>query len=116
MSLVSRDGLNGESPPPLSQAAPEACPHGHQYAQHEQVEATRHILTENPRVRVIGLSMQDNSKIIDAMRDAGAVGYVSKAEAGENLVDSVRTAWEGRAANRFDAARKCAVVQVGLRV
>jgi PAS domain S-box-containing protein len=57
------------------------------------VEATRHILAENPRVRVIGLSMQDDPKIIDAMRDAGAVGYVSKAEAGEKLMDAVRTAW-----------------------
>lgn len=35
------------------------------------VEVTRHIVTENPRVWVIGLSMQDDPKIIDAMRDAG---------------------------------------------
>ncbi|MGC3974766.1 MAG: response regulator [Nitrospira sp.] len=56
------------------------------------VEATRHLLAEYPQLIVIGLSMQTDQYTMEAMRKAGAVGYVSKAEAAGQLVGAIRTA------------------------
>jgi DNA-binding NarL/FixJ family response regulator len=42
------------------------------------VEATREILDRWPDVRVIGLSVQDDPKVVEAMKKAGACRFVSK--------------------------------------
>jgi signal transduction histidine kinase/ActR/RegA family two-component response regulator len=42
------------------------------------VEATREILGRWPDVRVIGLSVQDDPKVVEAMKEAGACRFVSK--------------------------------------
>jgi DNA-binding NarL/FixJ family response regulator len=42
------------------------------------IEATRRIKAEWPGVRVIGLSMHDDEHISQAMRAAGAEGFLSK--------------------------------------
>jgi PAS domain S-box-containing protein len=55
------------------------------------IEATRAITAELPRVRVIGLSLHDQENVTQAMRDAGATAYLSKAEVYETLCATIRS-------------------------
>lgn len=55
------------------------------------IEATRRLLSLNPAVKVIGLSaMTDRDFVLDMLK-AGASGYVTKAESGEELVRAIRS-------------------------
>ena len=54
------------------------------------LEATRRIRECLPKVAVIGLSMHDNTEIAEAMRNAGAVSYVTKGGAADELVSEIR--------------------------
>jgi len=54
------------------------------------VEATRRIVTQRPRTRVIGLSMHEDAEVAAVMRDAGAAAYLTKTAAPERLVAMVR--------------------------
>ena len=56
------------------------------------IEATRHLLASRPNVRVIGLSAYAEQHYVEAMLDAGAVGYFTKADAGESLLRAIHTA------------------------
>lgn len=53
-------------------------------------EAARTILRRNPDVKVIGLSMYVEEDVERSMRDAGAVGYVSKGAPIGAIVDAIR--------------------------
>lgn len=53
------------------------------------IEATRRITARLPEVRVIGLSMHDDEDMARAMREAGAVAYIHKSEAADQLVATV---------------------------
>jgi len=54
------------------------------------IEATRAIKAQQPGVVVIALSMHDGSQIVEAMAQAGADSYVSKAEAASALCAAIR--------------------------
>lgn len=54
------------------------------------IEATRRILLRHPRIKVIGLSMDMDKNVAEAMRNAGAVAYLSKESPSETLVTTVR--------------------------
>ena len=54
------------------------------------IDATRAILAEFPAMRVIGLSMVEDPDQPEAMRDAGAVGYLRKNDAAEALLAAIR--------------------------
>jgi PAS domain S-box-containing protein len=54
------------------------------------IEATRAIHAEFPAVRVIGLSMFEVVEQAEAMRQAGAVGYLSKNDSAEALLAAIR--------------------------
>jgi PAS domain S-box-containing protein len=54
------------------------------------VEAARAIHAEFPEVRIIGLSMFEEAKQAAAMRDAGAVSYLSKSASFDNLLEAIR--------------------------
>lgn len=56
------------------------------------IEATRMITSEMSGVRVIGLSMHEDVDMAAAMREVGAVGYVSKSVAAEELLAAIRSA------------------------
>ncbi len=60
------------------------------------IEATRQILRDNPSVKVVGLSAYADRRYVVGMMEAGASGYVLKANAGEELVRAIRTAIEGQ--------------------
>jgi DNA-binding NarL/FixJ family response regulator len=54
------------------------------------VEAARVIHAEFPDVRIIGLSMFEEAKQAAAMREAGAVSYLSKSASFDSLLDAIR--------------------------
>jgi DNA-binding NarL/FixJ family response regulator len=55
------------------------------------IEATRIIHRKYPRIRIIGLSMFEEDEHVKAMRDAGAVNYLSKSGASIDLINAIRT-------------------------
>ncbi len=59
------------------------------------IEATRHIHARFPGVRVVGLSMHEEQDRAAAMREAGAVAYVTKSASPEELVGAIRSAVSG---------------------
>jgi signal transduction histidine kinase/ActR/RegA family two-component response regulator len=54
------------------------------------VEATRIIHNEYPEIRILGLSMFEDTERAQAMREAGAVDYVTKSGPSETLIEAVR--------------------------
>lgn len=60
------------------------------------IEAARQILTDNPAVKIIILSMNSNSEHIFRAFEAGARGYLLKASAGSEVVEAVRAVYGGR--------------------
>jgi DNA-binding NarL/FixJ family response regulator len=59
------------------------------------IEATKRIREQCPRTRVVMLSMYDTPEYVLRALRAGAVGYVLKDGAGNELVEAVRTLHEG---------------------
>jgi PAS domain S-box-containing protein len=55
------------------------------------VEATRIIHNDWPEIRIIGLSMFEEAERAQAMRDAGAVDYITKSGPAEDLINVIRT-------------------------
>ncbi len=53
-------------------------------------EATRQIVAASQDVRVIGLSMHEESEISATMRQAGAVAFVTKSDPPRNLLGAIR--------------------------
>jgi len=60
------------------------------------IEATRQILRDQPRAKVIALSMHSDKQFAARMLEAGARGYVLKDVAFEELATAVRTVAAGR--------------------
>ncbi|MBC9071803.1 response regulator transcription factor [Thauera sp. CAU 1555] len=60
------------------------------------VEATRRLLTLRPDTKVVGLSAFADRQIVLDMLNAGAKGYVTKTEPGEELLRAIRTVVRGR--------------------
>ncbi len=60
------------------------------------IEATRKILGENPRAKVIALSMHSDRRFVLEMLKAGANGYLLKDSAFEELASAIATAMAGR--------------------
>ena len=54
------------------------------------IDAARAIHTENPRTRIIGLSMSEESEQGAAMRSAGAVAYLAKSTSLDKLLAAIR--------------------------
>jgi NarL family two-component system response regulator LiaR len=59
------------------------------------VEATRIIQYDWPEIRIIGLSMFEEADRAQAMRDAGAVDYITKSGPASDLINSIRTSVRG---------------------
>lgn len=60
------------------------------------IEATRQIRAECPGVKVIGLSSHADARYVRAMLDAGACGYVLKANAYDDLLRAIEAASLGK--------------------
>jgi DNA-binding NarL/FixJ family response regulator len=59
------------------------------------IKATRGIMAASPNTKVIGLSMHGGKRFIEDMLQAGAVGYILKDAAPEQLVDGVHAVLKG---------------------
>lgn len=57
------------------------------------LEATRRIVKENARARVLVLSQHDDERYVLPVCQAGASGYILKRSAAEDLVSSIRTVY-----------------------
>ena len=55
------------------------------------IEATRQILTKDPQVKVLALSMHSDKRFVAGALDAGVSGYLLKDCASEELVRALRT-------------------------
>ncbi|MDY0045079.1 MAG: response regulator transcription factor [Syntrophales bacterium] len=55
------------------------------------IDATRVIIRENPKVKVIALSMYSDRRFVSGMLEAGASGYLLKDCAFEELVRAIRS-------------------------
>lgn len=60
------------------------------------IEACRKLLAIDPTLRVVGLSMHTDRRFVSEMLKAGAVGFVSKDSAFEELVQAIRTVLAGK--------------------
>ena len=60
------------------------------------IDATRQIISENPRTRVIALSMHSDKRFIAQMLKAGASAYLLKDCAFEELTLAIRSVSEGK--------------------
>jgi two-component system NarL family response regulator len=63
------------------------------------IEATRRILASHPNIKVIGLSMHVDETVARAMRDAGAVAYLTKGGRSDDLIGTIRTCCKGQPAS-----------------
>ena len=59
-------------------------------------EATRQILLDNPRARVLALSARSDDEPVARMLAAGAMGFVEKQSSGEVLLHAIREIDAGR--------------------
>ena len=60
------------------------------------IDATRSIIAHAPQTRVVALSIHSESRFVDDMLEAGAVGYVLKDSAPEELVEAIHTVIQGK--------------------
>ncbi len=60
------------------------------------IEATRQIRAASPRVKVLALSSHSDSRYVTAILDAGACGYVLKANAYDDLRRAIEAARAGK--------------------
>lgn len=60
------------------------------------IEATRQIVSANPRIRVIALSVHDDKRYITEMLRAGASGYLLKKGAFQELVQAIHAVMIGQ--------------------
>lgn len=59
------------------------------------IDATRLMLAKRPELRVIALSMNSDRRYVSAMFKAGAVGYLLKNSASDELIQALRAVSEG---------------------
>jgi DNA-binding NarL/FixJ family response regulator len=59
------------------------------------IEATRHIVMELPRIKVIALSMYSDRRFVSRMLEAGASGYLLKDCAFEEIAKAIQTVIAG---------------------
>jgi two-component system NarL family response regulator len=60
------------------------------------IDATRQIRSDHPEVRVIALSSHSDSRYVRAMLEAGACGYLLKANAYDELREALQAAYQGK--------------------
>ncbi len=61
------------------------------------IEATRAICAQHPQIKVLAMSGLDTPDAVQAMIDAGAVGYVLKEAHPKELMSTIRTVASGKA-------------------
>lgn len=70
------------------------------------IEATRQIKRSHPSVIVLVLTAYDNEEFIFAILEAGAAGYLLKNVRGQELLNAIRSVYEGESVLHPTIARK----------
>ena len=60
------------------------------------IETTRKILIEQPAIKVLALSNHFGSSLVQAIMNAGGMGYVRKTRAFEELIPALRLVFSGK--------------------
>lgn len=60
------------------------------------IEATRQICARAPETKVVALSMHSDKRFVAGMLQAGALGYLLKANAFDEVVNAIRTVLAGK--------------------
>ena len=60
------------------------------------IEAANQILRSRPVSKIVFFTVHDSEEVVRELMDCGAHGYVSKSRAGHDLVEAVRTVFDGR--------------------
>lgn len=60
------------------------------------IDLTRQILSNHPKVKVLGLSMHDDSSLINKMIEAGASGYILKSSSMKEIKEAIITVASGK--------------------
>lgn len=60
------------------------------------IDATRKILSANPKIRVIVLTMLNDPSVIRAVLEEGAVGFIFKSEVSKSLTEGIISVLQGR--------------------
>jgi LuxR family maltose regulon positive regulatory protein len=60
------------------------------------IDATRQILAESPQTRILALSIHSGRQYVENMLEAGAVGYLLKESAPEELIKAIRVCGAGK--------------------
>jgi two-component system, NarL family, response regulator NreC len=60
------------------------------------IDATRQLLTDNPKLKVMALSLHSDTTIVSKMLSAGAHGYMLKDSAFTELMDGIDALMEGK--------------------
>jgi DNA-binding NarL/FixJ family response regulator len=60
------------------------------------IVATQHIKAQSPEMRILCLSVHQESHIVSSMLEAGASGYIVKTSAAQELIEAVRTVASGK--------------------
>jgi DNA-binding NarL/FixJ family response regulator len=76
-------------------------------------EATRRIMNELPNTKVLALTMHDQERYVRGMLEAGAVGYLLKNCAFEELTEAIEAAIQGKSHLSPDVAG--AVIQMAMK-
>jgi two-component system NarL family response regulator len=59
------------------------------------IEATRHLMARFPQLRIVALSAFGYKQFVTEMMEAGALAYVVKSSAGEQLMQAIQSALKG---------------------
>ncbi|VGO17299.1 Transcriptional regulatory protein DegU [Pontiella desulfatans] len=59
------------------------------------IDATRQLCARFPHMKVIGLSVHTKGRMVSEMLDAGAMGYVPKSSAAQDLINAIRSVMAG---------------------
>lgn len=70
------------------------------------IDATRRILTDNPTIKILGLSSFQDDVSVNSMLKSGAVGYVLKNASVDELENIIRMVYEGNAVIDQNLLRK----------
>ena len=97
LEVVAQVSSGEEVAAGVSQTAPDVILMDLSMPDVDGVEATRRALAARPEVRVVMLTSFSEPEHVNAALDAGAVGYVLKDAAPEEIVQAVKAAGRGEA-------------------
>jgi two-component system NarL family response regulator len=60
------------------------------------IEATRLLMRQDPKIKVLALTTYTDKRFVHEMLSAGAVGYVAKSTASDQLLQAIRTVAQGQ--------------------